>query len=59
MGSIELQVTTGTPPMQKTVIVKFLVADRLYMYKAILGRTALNELKSHDVNSPPVYKVPN
>lgn len=40
IGAIELQVTAGTPPRQKTIMVKFLVIDATSAYNAILGRVA-------------------
>jgi hypothetical protein len=45
IGSIELQVTAGTPRKQKIIMVKFLVVDGQSAYNAILDRIALNELK--------------
>jgi hypothetical protein len=51
LGSIELPVMAGVYPRQRTIMVKFLIIDRPSAYKAILGRTALNELKA--VNSTP------
>lgn len=46
LGSIELQVTVGTPPTQKSIPVKFLIVDRPSAYNAIFGRTAKAELKA-------------
>jgi hypothetical protein len=46
LGSIELQVTVGTPPTQKTIPVKFLIVDRPSAYNAIFGRTAQAVLKA-------------
>lgn len=45
LGSIELQVTVGTPA-QKTIPVKFLIVDQPSAYNAIFGRTAQAELKA-------------
>ncbi len=44
--SNELQVTAGTPPREKTIMVKFLTMERPSTYNAIFGRTTLNELKA-------------
>jgi hypothetical protein len=59
LGSIELPVTAGTYPRQNTIMVRFLIIDRPSAYNAILGRTALNELKA--VTSTPhlSMKFPN
>ncbi|XP_062167045.1 uncharacterized protein LOC133873343 [Alnus glutinosa] len=46
LGSIELQVTLGNPPAQKTIPVKFLLVDQPSAYNAIFGRTAQAELKA-------------
>jgi hypothetical protein len=46
LGSIELQVTVGTPPTQKTIPVKFIVVDKPSAYNAIFGRAAQTELKA-------------
>jgi hypothetical protein len=46
LGSIELQVTVGSPPTQKTIPVKFLIVDQPSAYNAIFGRTAQAELKA-------------
>jgi len=46
LGSIELQVTVGSPPAQKTIPVKFLIVDQPSAYNAIFGRTAQAELKA-------------
>lgn len=46
LGLIELQVTAGTPPRQKTIMVKFLIVDVASAYNAILGRAAQTELKA-------------
>jgi hypothetical protein len=46
LGSIELQVTVGSPPTQKTIPVKFLIVDQLSAYNVIFGRTAQTELKA-------------
>jgi hypothetical protein len=43
--SIELPVTAGTYPRQKVIIVKFLMVEKASAYNAIIGRTALNDLK--------------
>jgi len=51
LGSIELPMTAGTYPRQNTIIVRFLIIDHPSAYNAILGRTALNELKA--VTSTP------
>jgi hypothetical protein len=51
LGSIELSVMAETYPMQRIIMVKFLIIDRASAYSAILGRTALNELKA--VTSTP------
>ncbi|XP_062171169.1 uncharacterized protein LOC133876964 [Alnus glutinosa] len=45
LGSIELQVTVGSPPAQKMILVKFLIVDQPLAYNAIFGRTAQAELK--------------
>jgi len=46
LGSIKLPVMARTYPRQRTIMVKFLIIDRASAYNAILGRTALNELKA-------------
>lgn len=46
LGSIELQVTVGSPPAQKTIPVKFLIVDQPSTYNAIFGGTAQAELKA-------------
>ncbi|XP_059461787.1 uncharacterized protein LOC132190753 [Corylus avellana] len=46
VGSIELQITAGSYPRQVMVMIRFLLVDRPPAYKAIIGRTALNELKA-------------
>jgi len=51
IGSIDLPITAGTYPRQKVIMVKFLIVDRVSAYNAIIGRTALNDLKA--VTSTP------
>jgi len=51
LGSIDLPVTAETYPRQKVIMMKFLIVDRVSAYNAIIGRTALNDLK--DVTSTP------
>ncbi|XP_062155145.1 uncharacterized protein LOC133863185 [Alnus glutinosa] len=51
LGSIELPVTAGMYPRQRTIMVRFLIIDRPSAYNAILGRTALNEFRA--VTSTP------
>jgi hypothetical protein len=51
LGSIDLPVTAGTYPRQKVIMMKFLIVDRVSAYNAIIGRTALNDLKA--VTSTP------
>jgi hypothetical protein len=51
LGSIDLPVTAGTYLRQKVIMVKFLIVDRVSAYNAIIGRTALNDLKA--VTSTP------
>ncbi|XP_062166896.1 uncharacterized protein LOC133873182 [Alnus glutinosa] len=46
LGSIELHVTAGTYPRQKVIMVKFLIVEKALAYNAIIGRTALNDLKA-------------
>jgi len=46
LGSIELQVTVRSPPVQKKIPVKFLIVDQPSAYNAIFGRTAQAELKA-------------
>ncbi|XP_059437719.1 uncharacterized protein LOC132170668 [Corylus avellana] len=46
IGLISLPVTAGIAPKQKTVMVDFLVIDRLGAYNAIISRPALNWLKA-------------
>jgi hypothetical protein len=55
LGSIELQVTVGSPPAQKTISVKFLIVDQPLAYNAIFERTAQAELKA--VTSIPHLSV--
>lgn len=58
VGSIELQVTAGTSPRQKTIIMRFLVVDKPSAYNAIFGRTTLNELKAVTSTSHLCMKFP-
>ncbi|XP_062170531.1 uncharacterized protein LOC133876266 [Alnus glutinosa] len=51
LGSIDLLMTAGTYPRQKVILVKFLIVDKVSAYNAIIGRTALNDLKA--VTSTP------
>ena len=44
-GSITLPVTTGSPPTQLTVMVKFLVVNCPSVYNMIMGRPFLNIMK--------------
>jgi len=46
LGSIELPVMAGVYPRQRTIMVQFLIIDQPSAYNAILGRTALNDLKA-------------
>jgi hypothetical protein len=46
MGVILLPITCGISPRDSTVIVDFLVIDRLSTYNAIIGWPALNKLKA-------------
>jgi hypothetical protein len=46
VGSIELPVTPGEYPRQRTIMVKFLLVDKPSAYNVILGRAALNELEA-------------
>jgi hypothetical protein len=55
LGSIELSVTAGMYPRQRTVMVRFLIIDRPSAYNAILERTALNEFKA--VTSTPYLSM--
>jgi hypothetical protein len=55
VGSIKLLVTAGDYPTTKTIMVKFLLIDRPSAYNAILGRTALNNLKA--ITSTPHLKI--
>ncbi|XP_062155324.1 uncharacterized protein LOC133863398 [Alnus glutinosa] len=55
LGSIDLPVTAGTYPKQKVIMVKFLIVDRVSAYNAIIGRTALNDLKA--VTSTPHFSM--
>lgn len=55
LGSIELQVTVGNSPTQKTIPVRFLIVDQPSAYNAIFGRTAQAELKA--VTSIPHLKM--
>jgi hypothetical protein len=51
LGSIDLPITAKTYPRQKVTMVKFMIVDRISTYNAIIGRTALNDLKA--VTSTP------
>jgi hypothetical protein len=51
LGSIELPIMAGVYPRQRTITVRFLIIDWPSAYNAILGRTALNDLKA--VTSTP------
>ncbi|XP_059436608.1 uncharacterized protein LOC132169620 [Corylus avellana] len=46
IGMISLPVIAGTAPKQSTIMVDFLVIDRPSAYNMIVGRPALNQLKS-------------
>jgi hypothetical protein len=46
LESIELPVTAGTYLRQKVIMVRFLIVDKISAYNAIIGRTALNDLKA-------------
>jgi len=59
LGSIDLPVTAGTYPRQKVIMVKFLIVDRVSAYNAIIGRTALNDLKAVNLNTASQYEVPD
>jgi hypothetical protein len=59
LGSIELPVTTRTYPRQSTIMVRFLIIDRPSAYNAILGRTALNELKAVTSTPPLEHEIPH
>jgi hypothetical protein len=58
IGIILLPVTAGTAPRLSTVMVDFLVVDRPSAYNAIIGRPALNKLKSCNLDLPPHDEVP-
>jgi hypothetical protein len=58
VGSIELPVTAGDYPTTKTIMVKFLLIDRPSAYNAIIGRTALNDLKAITSTSHLKIKFP-
>ncbi|XP_043702506.1 uncharacterized protein LOC122652742 [Telopea speciosissima] len=45
-GSVELLMTVGTAPRQKTIKVNFMVVRVATTYNAILGRPSLNELRA-------------
>ncbi|XP_062171004.1 uncharacterized protein LOC133876775 [Alnus glutinosa] len=55
LGSIELQVTVGSSPTEKTIPLRFLIVDQPSAYNAIFGRTAQAELKA--VTSIPHLKM--
>jgi hypothetical protein len=55
VGSIVLPVTAEDYPTTKTIMVKFLLINRPSAYNAILGRTALNDLKA--ITSTPHLKI--
>jgi hypothetical protein len=55
LGSIELQVTVGSSPTQKTIPIRFLIVDQPSAYNAIFGRTAQAELKA--ITSIPHLKM--
>jgi hypothetical protein len=59
LGSIELSVTAGMYPRQNMIMVRFLIIDRPSAYNAILGRTALNELKAVPSTPPPEHEIPH
>jgi hypothetical protein len=58
IDSIELPVTVGDYPTTKIIMVKFLLIDRPSAYNAILGRTALNDLKAITSTSHLKTKFP-
>jgi hypothetical protein len=58
LGSIDLPMTAGTYPRQKVIMVKFLIIDRVSAYNAIIGRTALNNLKAVTSTSHLSMKFP-
>lgn len=45
IGYVELRLIMGSPPLPKTVKVKFLVVDFPLAYNAIIGRSTLNVLR--------------
>jgi hypothetical protein len=51
IGTIDLPITAGIPPIQTIVMVSFLVVNCPSAYNAILGRTSLNKMK---VIRPPI-----
>jgi hypothetical protein len=55
LGSIDLPVTAGTFTRQRVIMVRFLIVDRISAYNAIIGRTALNDLKA--VTSTPYLSM--
>jgi hypothetical protein len=58
IDSIELPVTAGDYPITKTIMVKFMLIDRPSAYNAILGRTAINDLKAITSTSHLKIKFP-
>ncbi|XP_077237244.1 uncharacterized protein LOC143878915 [Tasmannia lanceolata] len=54
-GKIDLPVTFGTYPLQKTIMATFLVVDIPFTYRAIIGRPALRDLGA--VESTPHLKM--
>jgi hypothetical protein len=58
VGSIELPVTVGDYPTTKTIMVKFLLIEKPSAYNAIIGRTALNDLRAITSTSHLKIKFP-
>jgi hypothetical protein len=59
IGIIPLPVTAGIAPRLSTVMVDFLVIDRPSAYNAIMGRPAVEQVESGDLDLPSYDEVPN
>ena len=58
LGSIQLVLTLGNPPCQETTTIRFLIVDAPSAYNVLLGKPALNAIKSIPSAYHMVIKFP-